>query len=101
MGTTGGQPKDARAWPPRRTVTPAVAAILAAARQDHGWSLREAARRIGCAPGTVVHLEAARRAPSVITAQSIIDAYDLDDDQADMLMAEAVDGAGKSSPYKR
>lgn len=48
----------------------------------------------------MVHLEKARRAPSGITAERIIDAYDLDDDQASMLMTEAVDSAGKSSPYK-
>jgi transcriptional regulator with XRE-family HTH domain len=91
----------ARTWPPRRTVTPETAEMLATARRKRGLSVREAARRIGCAPGTVVHLEMARRAPSVITAESIIDAYDLDDGQADILMAQAVGNAGKSSPYKR
>jgi transcriptional regulator with XRE-family HTH domain len=75
--------------------------MLADARRGRGWSLREAARRIGCAPGTVVHLERGRRAPSVVLAHGIVGAYRLDDHQADMLMAEAVDNAGKSSPYKR
>jgi hypothetical protein len=32
-----------------------------------------------------------RRAPSVILAEAIIDAYSLDDDEAEMLLAEAVD----------
>jgi len=75
--------------------------MLADARRGRGWSLREAARRTGCTAGTVVHLEAGRRAPSVALAENIIGAYRLDDGQARMLLAEAVDGAGKSSPHKR
>jgi len=90
-----------REWPPRRLVTLEVAEMLAAARRNRGWSLRRAAREIGCTPGTVVHLEKRRRAPSTVLAGNIIDAYDLDDAQADMLLAEAVDNAGRSSPYKR
>ena len=75
--------------------------MLADVRRDREWSVREAARRIGCAHGTVAHLENGRRAPSVSLAWDIVDAYDLDDGQADMLLAEAVDNAGRSSPYKR
>ena len=90
-----------RTWPPRRTVSPELAAMLAAARRRRGWSLRRAAREIGCSPGTVVHLEKSRRAPSVILAWDIIRAYRLGDAQADMLLDDAVDDAGKSSPYKR
>jgi len=32
------------------------------------WILPEAARQVGCSAGTIVHLEHARRAPSVIIA---------------------------------
>ena len=58
--------------------------MLAEARHARGWWLRQAARR----------------APSLILAESIIDAYGLDGYRAAMLLSEAVDNAGKSSPYR-
>ncbi|MGH3218969.1 MAG: helix-turn-helix domain-containing protein [Streptosporangiaceae bacterium] len=85
----------------RRTVTPDLAAVLAAARRRRGWSLREAARNVGVAHGTIAHLEKARRAPSAIVAESIFRAYRLDPDEAAMLRAEAVEGAGWDSPFKQ
>jgi transcriptional regulator with XRE-family HTH domain len=90
----------AREWPDRRAITPALAAMLTGARRARGLSLRQAARRAGCSAGTIAHLEKGRRAPSVITAQGIIDAYQLGPREAEWLMAEAVDDAGKSSPWK-
>jgi transcriptional regulator with XRE-family HTH domain len=92
--------RGARPWPGRRVITPALAAMLANARRSRGLSLRQAARRAGCTPGTIVHLERGRRVPSVITALGIIRAYRLDPVQAEQLLAEAVDDAGKSSPWK-
>lgn len=86
-------------WPPRRVVTPQTAGMLAA-RRNRGWSLRRAAREIGCSFGTVAHLEKGRRAPSLTTAYAIIDAYGLGHRQAQQLLDDAVDDAGKSSPYK-
>jgi hypothetical protein len=86
----------APAWPSRRTITPGLAGMLAAARRGRGWSVREAARRARCSPGMIVHLEKARRAPSTLLAEDIIDGYRLDYRQADLLLAEAVDDAGRS-----
>ncbi len=85
-------------YPPRRTITADLGDALRQARLARGWSVRRAAARIGCAHGTVVHLEAARRAPSVIMAEAILDAYGdaLDDDTADELLAQAVDDAGRT-----
>jgi transcriptional regulator with XRE-family HTH domain len=74
--------------------------MLAGARRQRGWSLREAARRADVSPGTIVHLEKARRAPSIVVAERIIDVYRLADTEAGMLRAEAVEGAGWDSPFK-
>lgn len=89
----------AREWSGRRVISPGLAAMLADARRARGLSLRAAARLAGCSAGTIVHLEKGRRAPSVITAWGIIDAYRLGPRQTAQLMDEAVD-AGKSSPWK-
>ena len=85
----------------RHTVTTELAAMLAAARRRRGWSQREAARKIGVAYGMIGHLEHCRRAPSASLAEEIIDAYQLDPGEADMLWAEAVQGAGRDSPFRR
>ena len=82
----------------RRTVRSDLAAMLAAARR-RGWSLREAARNVGVAYGTIAHLEHGRRAPSAVVARNLIHAYELTEADAAMLTAEAVEGAGKDSPY--
>ena len=92
--------RGARPHRPRRTIPPAVAEMLAAARRKHRWSIREAARRVNVAPGTIVHLEKARRAPSVIVAEDIIYGYRLGLAEADMLRAAAVADAGRSSPWR-
>lgn len=83
----------------RRTISSDLAAMLTAARHRRGWSLREAARNVGVAYGTIAHLEHGRRAPSTVVARNLIAAYELTEDEADMLRAEAVDGAGKDSPF--
>lgn len=75
--------------------------MLAAARRRRRWSLREAARNIGVAHGMIAHLEHARRAPSATVARKIIRAYQLTEAEAEMLCAEAIDDAGKDSPWKR
>ena len=85
----------------RRTITPELAEVLAAARRRLGLSVREAARRADVSTGTIVHLEKARRAPSIVVAENLIDAYWLGPREAAMLRAEAVKGAGKDSPYKK
>lgn len=56
----------------RHVITPELAAVLADARRRRGRSLREAARNVGVAPGTIVRLEKARRAPSAVVARNIV-----------------------------
>jgi DNA-binding XRE family transcriptional regulator len=74
--------------------------MLAAARREHGWSIRQAAQRVGCTPGCIVHWEAGRRAPSAFYAAKLIQAFDLGTADADALWAEAVPDAGMSSPWR-
>ena len=75
--------------------------MLAAARRRRGWSQREAARNAGVAYGMIGHLEHCRRAPSTVLAEKIIAFYQLDSAEAVMLRAEAVEGAGRDSPFRR
>jgi len=84
----------------RRTITPELAVMLAEARRARGWSLREAARRIGCTPGSVVHWERGRRAPSAYYALKLVRAYGLGGPRAARLLDEAVEEAGMSSPWR-
>jgi transcriptional regulator with XRE-family HTH domain len=97
----GGSPDGhgARRFEARRALPPELGAMLAQARRDHGWSLREAARRVGVTPGTIVHLEKARRAPSLAVAEDIIAAYRLGSFDAERLRSAAV-AAGRSSPFR-
>jgi transcriptional regulator with XRE-family HTH domain len=97
----GDSIRGARPVRQRRTLSPAVAAMLAGARRERGWSVREAARRANVTAGTIMHLEKARRAPSTVVAKAIIYGYDLAFDEAEMLRAEEVPDAGRSSPWKR
>jgi transcriptional regulator with XRE-family HTH domain len=102
-GTTAGIPEPrhgAQQWGPRRTITAELAAMLAAARKAHGWSFREAARRVSCTSGSIAHWEAGRRAPSAYYADRLIEAYGLTGPDAERLLAEAVPDAGKSSPWR-
>jgi transcriptional regulator with XRE-family HTH domain len=84
----------------RRAVTPDLAAMLRSARTGRGWSVRQAAQRAGVTPGTIAHLERARRSPSLIVAEAIAGAYELEPAAARALLAEAVSGAGRSSPFR-
>lgn len=85
---------------PRRIVTDDVAVMLAQARLAQGWSFRAAARQAGCSAGMIVHLEQAQRAPSVVLARSLIGAYQLGDQDASLLLAQAVPDAGKSASWR-
>jgi transcriptional regulator with XRE-family HTH domain len=84
----------------RHEISHGLAAVLRAARRSRGWSLREAARRVGVAHGTIVHLEQGRRAPSAYVAGQLADAYGLAAADAEWLRSEAIPGAGKSSPLR-
>ena len=75
LGVSGGA-HGAHGVSTQRTIGRDVADMLADARHARGWSLREAGRRLGVTAGTIVHREKARRAPSIIVAEDIIDAYD-------------------------
>lgn len=46
-------------------------------------------------------LEHGKRRPSIVTAEQLADAYKIPADARSMLMAEALEGVGKDSPYKR
>lgn len=68
--------------------------MLAAARKRCGWSIRQAAARVGVAGGMIGMLETATRAPSRVVADRLVAAYRLADAEAAQLLAEAVSGAG-------
>ena len=85
----------------RHVVTPCLAAMLVPARRCRGWSQREAARRTEVAYGMIGHLEHGRRAPSAALAEAIVSAYELGPAEAAMLRAEAVEGVGRDSPFRR
>jgi transcriptional regulator with XRE-family HTH domain len=70
--------------------------MLAEARQERAWSLRQAGRALGCSYETVRLWELRRRVPSVALARAIARAYDLPAEGVGRLMAEAVEGVGKS-----
>lgn len=91
----------AREYRPRSVVSGKVAAMLARARLSRGWSVRQAARQAGVSPGTIAHLEKARRAPSVRLAEDLIEAYELGETARALLLAEAVPDAGRSSSWHR
>jgi hypothetical protein len=74
------EPHGAREDTTRCTITPELAAMVAY--------------------GTIAHLEHARRAPSAVVTRNIIRAYQPTEAEAEMLLAEAVEGAGQDSPYK-
>ena len=94
-------PHGARDDSTRHTITSELAAVLADGRRRRGWSLREAARNVGVAFGAISHLEHARGEPSATVARNIIRAYRLTEAEAEMLCAEAIEDAGKDSPWKR
>jgi DNA-binding XRE family transcriptional regulator len=79
----------------RHTIPAHVAGMLRHARHARGWSLRRAGREAGVSASMLVHLEAARRAPSTTVAAAIIRAYGLPPGDATALMDAAVGGAGR------
>lgn len=81
----------------RHTLSRDAAVMLATARRRRGWSLRQAAARVGVAFGYVAMLEAGKRAPSRVVADHLVDAYQLDEADAALLRREAVSGVGYDS----
>ncbi len=95
----GHQPAP-RARQPARYLDPEVAAMLAAARRQLGWSYRQAGRKSGVAYGYLCLLEQGKRAPSVVVARILAAAYRLGEDDARRLEACAVTGAGRDWPAR-
>jgi transcriptional regulator with XRE-family HTH domain len=77
-----------------------VAAILAQARAERGWSCAAAAARLGISRRMLGMLEHGQRVPSVVLAEALIAGYDLDVDQAHMLRSTALPNVGRDSPFR-
>ena len=65
-----------------------------------GWSFSEAARQSGVSRRMIGLLEAAQRRPSVCTAEALIAAYRLAEDDAVAVWAIALPLVGRDSPYR-
>jgi transcriptional regulator with XRE-family HTH domain len=85
----------------RSMLNPDVAVFLRRVRQLHGLTGAQAARLAGISPGMLSMLEHGKRRPSVVVAERIADAYKIPHDARGLLMAEAIEGAGKDSPFRR
>jgi transcriptional regulator with XRE-family HTH domain len=83
------------------TLTPMVGGMLLTARKRQGWGLKKAAKEIGCDFSYLWYLEQCQRAPSVAMAADIIKGLELDQDEAMTLLAESVEGVGRSKPRRR
>lgn len=83
----------------RRSIDPAVGAMLADHRRARGWSLADAATVTGLSSSYLWKLEAACRAPSLRTVAVLSVAYDLDDHDRAALLAEHSPHTGRASPY--
>jgi len=79
----------------RHTIPAHTGRMLRDARLSRHWSYRRAGRETGVSASMLVHLEAARRAPSTAVAAAIIRAYKLPSWQAAALWDAAVEGAGR------
>lgn len=85
----------------RRTPPIELGPALKAARKRAGLGLREAARAGGISHTILWQLESGRRSPSTATAASLRGVLDLSPDEAAILDAAAVDGAGHAHPARR
>jgi transcriptional regulator with XRE-family HTH domain len=83
----------------RSMANPDVAVLLAAARRRRGLTIARAAALAGISAGMVSMLEHGRRRPSVVVAEVLADVYGLGDGDRGLLMAEALEGVGRDSPY--
>lgn len=85
----------------RSMANPDVAVLLSAARRRRGLTIERAAALARISTGMVSMLEHGRRRPSVVVAEVLADVYRLGDRDAALLMAEALEGVGRDSPYYR
>jgi len=84
----------------RRDLPADVAAMLRRARLARGWSLSEAERRSLISRRMLSLLEQGQRRPSVVLAESLVQAYRLGPGDSARLQAVAVENAGRDSPYR-
>lgn len=83
---------------PHRILDPDVAALLRQHRQARGWSYRLAQKRTGISYGYLANLEAGRRVPSVVVAETLISAYRIQGPDAAAVRAVALEGVGRAAP---
>ena len=83
-----------------RTMPAEVGRMLAEARMRCGWRRKEAARILGIAPTYLFNLEAGLRCPSATVARHLADRLALTDSESTVLLAAAVDDAGKDGPWR-
>jgi ribosome-binding protein aMBF1 (putative translation factor) len=79
----------------RHTLSGETAAMLRAARQRRGWSLRMAGTKAHVAFGHIAMMETGTRAPSVVVARRLAAVYQLGEAETAQLLAESVAGAGR------
>jgi transcriptional regulator with XRE-family HTH domain len=84
----------------RSMANPNVAVFLLRVRKMHGLSQARAAKLAGISVGMLSMLEHGKRRPSIVVAEQLAEAYRIPLDARSMLMAEALPGVGKDSPYK-
>ncbi|HLQ54623.1 MAG TPA: helix-turn-helix transcriptional regulator [Streptosporangiaceae bacterium] len=83
-----------------RSLDPGVAAMLARARAELGWSYTETGWRTGISRRMLSMLEAGQRVPSVVLAEDLIEGYRLGDADTALLRAVALPNVGRDSPYR-
>jgi transcriptional regulator with XRE-family HTH domain len=83
-----------------RSLDPDVAAILARARAERGWSLSASGRRTGISRRMLGMLEHGQRVPSVGLAEALIEGYRLGLADTAMLRAVALPNVGRDSPLR-
>ena len=83
-----------------RSLDPAVAEMLREARVGRGWSQVQAGRELGVARRMIGMLEAGQRVPSTVMADVLIDGYDLDGPEAELLRSAALHNVGRDSPCR-
>jgi ribosome-binding protein aMBF1 (putative translation factor) len=82
-----------------RSLDPDVAAMLARARAELGWTYTKAAWWTGISRRMLSMLEAGQRVPSQVLAEDLITGYRLGAADAALLRAVALPDVGRASPY--
>lgn len=77
-----------------------VAALLARAREQRGWSVADAAWRVGITPRMLRYLEAGQRVPSTVVADDLARVYELAGEDTWLLASVALPNVGHASPWR-